>query len=57
MNADNLKAANDSGKKFSAWTLNTEEEIKNAIDLGVDMYFTDDSALAVRLEEENRKAE
>lgn len=57
MNADNLKAAHDNSKQFSAWTLNTEEEIKNAIELGVDAYFTDDSALAVRLEEENRPAE
>lgn len=57
MNADNLKAAGDNGKKFSAWTLNTEEEIKSAIELGVDTYFTDDSALAVKLEGENRPAE
>ncbi len=57
MNADNLKAAHDSEKQFSVWTLNTEEEIKNAIELGVDTYFTDDSALAVRLEGENRQAE
>ena len=57
MNADNLKAARDNGKQFSAWTLNTEEEIKSAIELGVDTYFTDDSALAVRLEGENRQAE
>ncbi len=54
MTADNLKAAHDSDKQFSAWTLNTEEEIKSAIELGVDTYFTDDSALAVKLEEENR---
>lgn len=57
MNADNLKAAHDSEKQFSVWTLNTEEEIKNAIELGVDTYFTDDSALAVRLEGENRQTE
>ena len=57
MNADNVKAAHDNSKQFSAWTLNTEEEIKSAIELGVDTYFTDDSALAVKLEEENRQAE
>lgn len=57
MNADNLKAAHDNSKQFSVWTLNTEEEIKSAIELGVDTYFTDDSALAVKLEEENRQAE
>ena len=51
---DNLKAAHDNGKKFSVWTLNTEEEIKNAIETGVDSYFTDDTELAIKLEKENR---
>ena len=54
MTEDNLKAAHDNDKLFSAWTLNTEEEIKQAIDMGVDTYFTDDTALALRLEAENR---
>ena len=54
MTADNLKAAHKDGKKFSAWTLNTEEEIRSAIDLGVDSYFTDDSGLAIKLEKECR---
>ena len=54
MTADNLKAAHDHGKKFSAWTLNTEAEISDAIDLGVDSYFTDDTALAIGLEKERR---
>ncbi len=54
MTADNLKAAHDHKKKFSAWTLNTEEEIKRAIDLGVDSYFTDDTGLAIKLEKKHR---
>lgn len=54
MTADNLKAAHDHGKKFSAWTLNTEDEISDAISLGVDSYFTDDTALAIGLEKEKR---
>ena len=54
MTADNLKAAHEHGKKFSAWTLNTEDEISSAIELGVDSYFTDDTALAVGLEKERR---
>lgn len=54
MTADDLSAAHDSGKKFSVWTLNDEKEISDAIDLGVDAYFTDDSALAIRLEKEKR---
>lgn len=44
----------DSGKVFSAWTLNSEEDIRRAIELGVDTYFTDDTALAIRLEKELR---
>ena len=54
MTADNLKAAHDHDKKFSAWTLNTEEEISKAIELGADSYFTDDTELAIRLEKEQR---
>lgn len=46
----NCKAAHDAGKKFGGWTLNTEEEIKRAIDMGVDNYFTDDTALALSIE-------
>ncbi len=54
MTADYLEAAHNNGKKFSVWTLNDEKEISDAIDLGVDTYFTDDSALAIRLEKEKR---
>lgn len=48
----NCRAAHDAGKLFSAWTLNTEDEIKTAIDMGVDTYFTDDTALALGVERE-----
>jgi glycerophosphoryl diester phosphodiesterase len=54
MTADNLKAAHEHDKKFSAWTLNTEDEIRSAIDLGADSYFTDDTGLAIKLEKEYR---
>ena len=54
MTAANLKAARDHKKKFSAWTLNSEEEIRSAIDLGVDSYFTDDTGLAIKLEKKYR---
>lgn len=57
MTSDNLKAAHEAEKQFSAWTLNTEEEIRSAIEMGADSYFTDDTALAVRLEGELRQAE
>ena len=40
------------GKKFSVWTLDTEDSIKKAIDMGVDTYFTNDTPLALRLERE-----
>ena len=55
MTPDYRDAAHNNDKKFSVWTLNTEEEISNAIDLGVDTYFTDDSALAIKLEKEKRR--
>ena len=54
MTADNAQAAHDHHKKFSAWTLNSEKEIKSAIDLGVDSYFTDDTELAIKLEKKYR---
>jgi glycerophosphoryl diester phosphodiesterase len=50
LTASNCQAAHDAGKKFSAWTLDTEEDIKNAIDMGVDTYFTNDTALALSIE-------
>ena len=48
----NCKAAHDAGKLFGAWTLDTEEEIKSAIDMGVDNYFTNDTPLALSIERE-----
>lgn len=48
----NCKAAHEAGKQFGAWTLNTEDEIKGAIDMGVDNYFTDDTALALSIEKD-----
>ena len=48
----NCKAAHDAGKKFSAWTLSTEDEIKRAIDMGVDTYFTNDTPLALSIEKD-----
>ena len=54
MTADYLEATHNNNKKFSVWTLNDEKEISDAIELGVDTYFTDDSALAIKLEKEKR---
>lgn len=48
----NCKAAHEAGKKFSAWTLDTEDSIKKAIDMGVDTYFTNDTPLALEIERE-----
>lgn len=48
----NCKAAHDAGKKFSVWTIDTEDEIKKAIDMGVDTYFTNDTALALSIEKD-----
>ena len=48
----NCEAVHAAGKKFGGWTLNTEDEIKGAIDMGVDNYFTDDTALALSIEKD-----
>ena len=50
MTEANCELAHSNGKKFSAWTLNSEDSIKKAIDMGVDSYFTDDTALALSIE-------
>ena len=52
MTEANCEAAHENGKLFSAWTLDSEETIKKAIDMGVDTYFTNDTPLALKLERE-----
>lgn len=52
MTESNCSIAHENGKQFSAWTLNTEDEIKRAIDMGVDSYFTDDTPLAFSIEKD-----
>ena len=54
MTAENLTAAHKAGKEFNVWTLNTEEELQKAIGMGVDTYFTNDTALALRLEQKRK---
>ena len=51
MTEETASRVHDSGKLFSAYTLVSEDEIRSAIDLGVDTYFTDSVALAISLEE------
>lgn len=50
MTQENCDAAHSHGKIFSAWTLSTESSIREAIMIGVDTYFTNDTELAMRLE-------
>lgn len=50
MTEENLAAVHSSGKKFGAWTLSSEEDIRKAVSMGVDSYFTDEGALAVSIE-------
>ena len=52
MTSGNCEEAHGHNKLFSAWVLNSEEAIKNAIDIGVDTYFTADTPLALSLERE-----
>ena len=52
MTESNCSAAHENGKVFSAWTLDSEETIKYAIEMGVDTYFTNDTPLALSLERE-----
>lgn len=52
MTEGRCQAAHEHGKIFSAWTLNSESQIRRAIDIGVDTYFTNDTPLALSLERE-----
>lgn len=52
MTESNCSAAHEHDKLFSAWTLDSEESIKYAIEMGVDTYFTNDTPLALSLERE-----
>ena len=48
----NCSETHSKDKKFGAWTLNEEDEIRSAIVMGADSYFTDETALAVSIEKE-----
>ena len=54
MTEDNCEAAHSRGKKFGVWTINREASIRDAIEMDVDNYFTDDTALALSLEKKYR---
>ena len=54
MNRGNADAAHEHGKEFNVWTLNSAAEIRNAIELGVDTYFTNFTAKALALEAKYR---
>lgn len=52
MTEERCQIVHEKGKKFSAWPLDSEESIRNAIDIGVDTYFTNDTPLAISIEKE-----
>lgn len=54
MTSENKQVVHNHKKLFNVWTLNTEREIKAAIEMGVDTYFTNFTAKALLLEKEYR---
>lgn len=54
MTGANCRRAHDAGKGFAAWNLNEEYQIREGIDMGLDAYFTQYPARALKLEENNR---
>ncbi|MBR2674528.1 MAG: glycerophosphodiester phosphodiesterase [Mogibacterium sp.] len=50
MDEEVCRDVHEHGKKFSVWTLNTEEDIKRALEIGADSFFTDEAAIAVGVE-------
>lgn len=54
MSEFNCRWVHEHGKQLCVWTLNTAAEIRSAIELGVDYYFTDYTAKALLLEQQYR---
>jgi glycerophosphoryl diester phosphodiesterase len=54
MNQENCDYAHKKGKDFNVYTLNSTEEIKTAIEIGVDNYYTNFTAKAIMLEKKYR---
>ncbi|MGL4662373.1 MAG: glycerophosphodiester phosphodiesterase, partial [Culicoidibacterales bacterium] len=52
MTEKNVQLVHQNKKQISIWTLNTTDEIKKAINLNVDSYFTDYTGKAIMLEKE-----
>ena len=57
MSKKNCDYAHKLGKQFNVWVLNSRAEIKRAMTLGVDTYFTDDTERAIELEKETDNRE
>lgn len=56
LNQNNVDLVHANGKKYNVWNLNTEGEIKRALLLGVDSYFTDYPARGISSEKSLRGA-
>ncbi len=52
LNQKNVDLVHSEKKQFNAWTLNETKEIKKAISLNIDSYFTDYTAKALVIEKE-----
>ena len=52
MTAANCNAAHDAGKEFVAWSLDSEDQIRRGIEMGLDAYFTRIPGTALELEGE-----
>lgn len=54
MNPTNIEHIHQNKKEVNVWTLNSSEEIKKAIELNVDTYFTNFTGKALMIEKESR---
>ena len=50
MTEERLAQTHENSKKFGAWTLNSADEIRAALDMGADSYYTDEGAIAADTE-------
>lgn len=56
INDSTVDSIRNAGKKFSAWPLDSEEEIKLAISYDADSYFTNETARALEIERKYKKS-
>lgn len=57
MTEENCRIIHERGLEFGAWTLDTDEKVRRAINMGAESYFTTEPEMAIKQEKEYRTGE